>query len=84
MDPIIEECVADAIAPYRALLTPAELEEHRRLLTLFITTQPEAAAIHDRLRARTVGKSSGDVVKESWTNEATAEELRERAEGGKR
>jgi hypothetical protein len=63
-DPVVEECIADAMAMCEGIMTPEEILEHRRFLTLFITTHPMAAPIYERLRVRRLGKRSGDVAKD--------------------
>ncbi|WP_437808701.1 hypothetical protein [Sorangium sp. So ce1078] len=51
-DPVIEACLRDALAPYMELLSPEEILDYRRYLTVFITTHPAAAPLYERLRAR--------------------------------
>ncbi|WP_437906965.1 hypothetical protein WME95_03315 [Sorangium sp. So ce327] len=64
-DPIVEACLADALGPYLGVLSPEELEDYRRFLTVFITTHPAAAPLHARLRAKGyVPAGSGAVARE--------------------
>jgi hypothetical protein len=63
-DPVVEECLRDALAPYLDVLPPEEIADHRALLTLFIKTHPAAAPLYERLRKRRVTASSSDVPRE--------------------
>jgi hypothetical protein len=64
-DPVVEECLRDALGPYLDLLSPSELAEHRRLLTAFIKTHPAAMPLYERLRRRPAGNiRSGEVARE--------------------
>jgi hypothetical protein len=64
-DPILEEILHDSLGPLMAELSPEELADHRRVLTMFIKTHPAAAPRYERLRAgRIAVLSSGDTVKE--------------------
>lgn len=64
-DPIVEECVRDAVAPYLGVLSPEELAEYRSFLVVFITTHPTTAPIYERLRKRpAVLAESGEVARE--------------------
>lgn len=61
LDPILEECLNDALGPFVDSLSPDELADHRQLLTMFIKTHPAASARYDRLRAGSlVVVASGD------------------------
>ncbi|WP_437864012.1 hypothetical protein [Sorangium sp. So ce363] len=65
-DPLLEACLADALGPYLGALSPEELEDYRRLLTIFIKTHPVAAPLYDRLRARPpVPSESGEVARDA-------------------
>lgn len=63
-DPIVEECIRDALAPYLRVFSPEELADHRAFLTVFIKTHPAAAPLYERLRKRRVASASGDVPRE--------------------
>jgi hypothetical protein len=61
LDPILEECLNDALGPFVDDLSPEELADHRRFLTMFIKTHPAASARYDRLRGGAlVVMASGD------------------------
>jgi hypothetical protein len=63
-DPIVEECIRDALGPYGAALSPEELADYRKFLSVFITTHPAAAPLHQRLRKRKATVASGEVERE--------------------
>src|SRR5689334_22939679 len=64
-DPIVEECVRDALTPYVRILSPEGLAEHRSFLIVFIMTHPATAPLHERLRKRpAVLAESGEVARE--------------------
>ncbi|WP_437623720.1 hypothetical protein [Sorangium sp. So ce1151] len=64
-DPLLASCLDDALGPYLGALSPEEIEDYRRFLTVFITTHPAAAPLYDRLRARPpVLSESGEVARE--------------------
>jgi hypothetical protein len=87
-DPIVAECLKDALGPYVGLLTPEEVIEHKRFLTIFITTHPEARPIYERLREgrrqRPATAMSGDVAKDGAPVEGTDAILGSGTEGGRR
>lgn len=91
-DPILEDCLADALGPYLGALSPEEIEDYRRLLTIFIKTHPVAAPLYDRLRARPpVPSESGEVAREASSPRAdgpvageTAAARRDGTFGGRR
>jgi hypothetical protein len=64
-DPLVEECVSDALAPYVGVLSPEELTDHRRFLILFITTHPAAAPLYRRLRQRPPLSESGEISRDT-------------------
>lgn len=68
IDPIVEECLQDALGPYLGLLSPEEVLEHRQFLTMFLTTHPQARLTYERLaagrRKRAPVARSGDVAKD--------------------
>jgi len=55
-DPIVEECIRDALGPYLDILSPEEVADHRRFLVAFITTHPAAVPLYDRLRKRSTAR----------------------------
>ncbi|WP_437756845.1 hypothetical protein [Sorangium sp. So ce1389] len=64
-DPLLASCLDDALGSYIGALSPDEVEDYRRFLTVFITTHPAAAPLYDRLRARPpVLSESGEVARE--------------------
>src|SRR5262245_14543127 len=61
-DPIVEECIRDALGPYLEVLSPEEVADDRRFLAAFITTHPAAVTLHERLRKRSTTRiRSGSV-----------------------
>lgn len=86
-DPVVEACLADALGPYLGALSPEEVDEYRRLLTVFITTHPAATPLYERLRARPhVVSESGEVARAgaegAGAEGAGAEELEDRRSSG--
>lgn len=64
-DPVVEECIRDALQPYLGVLSPEELADHRQFLIAFITTHPVASPLYERLRQRRDPRDhSDDVVRE--------------------
>ena len=63
-DPVVEECLRDALAQFDGMLSPEEVEEHRRFLEVVIRTHPEASRLYERLRQRPTFAGSGDVAKD--------------------
>lgn len=61
-DPLIEECIRDALEPWMKVLTPEQIAEHRALLKVFITTHPAAKPLYERLRLRTPSIGGSGVV----------------------
>jgi hypothetical protein len=51
-DPIVRECIEDALALFPGALTAEQEASHRMFLAAFIKTHPAAAPLYDRLRAR--------------------------------
>ncbi|WP_437894303.1 hypothetical protein [Sorangium sp. So ce124] len=64
-DPVIETCLRDALAPFTKVLSPEQLLDYRRYLTVFIKTHPSAAPLYERLRGRAALDASAAVPKES-------------------
>src|SRR5262245_53365323 len=62
-DPIVEECIRDALGPFLDVLSPEVLADHRRFLAAFITTHPVAAPLYDRLRKRATRVRSGEMAR---------------------
>ena len=60
-NPVVTECIEDAVAPYRDLLPPEMLEGFAQTLDFFLTTHPVAAPMVARLRPRPVPNTSGEV-----------------------
>jgi hypothetical protein len=60
-DPLVNECIEDALGPYRSLLPPEILGDFREVLELLLTGHPVLAPMVDGLRARPVVASSGEV-----------------------
>lgn len=86
-DPIVEECLRDAITPFEGMLSPEEVEEHRRFLTLFILTHPAASRLHQRLVSgqRPTVAGSGPVAKDgALVNDSPEEEVADGTVGGRR
>jgi hypothetical protein len=67
-DPVVEECLQDALGPYLGLLSAAEVTEHRRFLAAFVTTHPAARPLYERVlegrRRRPANATSGPTVKD--------------------
>jgi hypothetical protein len=59
-NPIVLECVEDALAPYRDLLPPELLSEFGETLEAVLTSHPLAAPVVERLRPRAVPSHSGE------------------------
>lgn len=57
-DPLLDEILHDALAPYVDALTPEQLADYRAFLAVFITTHPATAPRYQRLRERQVRKAS--------------------------
>jgi hypothetical protein len=78
-DPVVEECLQDALALFPGLMSPEEVLEHRRLLTVFITTHPAARPLYERVlegrRRRLATAASGTVAKDGVVVEGPAEIL---------
>ncbi len=84
-DPLLEVVLADALGPYLRALSPEEIEDYRRFLTVFITTHPAAAALDDRLRARhPILSESGTVAREGAGEGEAAPEPADGTFGGRR
>jgi hypothetical protein len=49
-DPVLEARIQHALAPYVGRLTPAALEDARRMLEVVLTTHPTLAPAMERLR----------------------------------
>ncbi len=75
----MEECLRDAFGPFLPLMSPDEILEHRRFLTVFITTHPSARPLYERAlearRQRPPTATSGPVAKDGVVVEGTAEIL---------
>jgi len=64
-DPLVEECLRDAMCPYLGVLSPEEASDYREFLIVFMKTHPAAAPLYRRLRKRPVAtQGSGDVPRE--------------------
>jgi hypothetical protein len=50
VDPILEECLRDALEPYLPILTPDEIAEHRAFLIAFFHTHPVASRLYRGVR----------------------------------
>ena len=78
-DPVVEECLQDALALFPGVMSPEEVLEHRRLLTVFITTHPAARPLYERAlegrRQRLPTATSGPVAKDGVVGEGTADIL---------
>ncbi|AUX20256.1 hypothetical protein SOCEGT47_007220 [Sorangium cellulosum] len=72
-DPLLSACLDDALGPYLGALSPDEIDDYRRLLTIFVTTHPAAAPLHDRLRARPPLLSDSGVVAREGSDDTAAE-----------
>jgi hypothetical protein len=83
-DPIVEECIKDALGPYLGLLSPEEIADHRSFLVAFITTHPAAVPLYDRLRKRPTNIKSGETVRDGAPVEAEAEDVGNGTVGGRR
>src|SRR3954463_10993538 len=62
-DPILEEHVEHALAPYRGILPPEDLEGFREMLEIFYSAHPVAADLLEQQRAPPVVESSGDLLR---------------------
>jgi hypothetical protein len=78
-DPVVEECLRDALGPFLPLMSPEDVLEHRRFLTVFITTHPTARPLYERAlearRQRLPTATSGEVAKDGVVVEGAAEIL---------
>ncbi len=65
-DPVVEECLREALAPFEDLLSPEEVDDERRLLELVIRTHPKASRLYERLVSgqRPALAGSGEVAKD--------------------
>ena len=72
-NPIVTECIEDALAPYQDLLPPEMLEGFAQTLDLFLTTHPVAAPMVARLRPRPAPDTSGEVDRSDAPTVAKAE-----------
>jgi hypothetical protein len=72
-DPLVEACVADALAPFRDLLPAGAAAEMREALALLLEAHPVLAPMLDGLRPRAVVASSGDVAREEALSARDAE-----------
>jgi hypothetical protein len=83
-DPLIEEHVEHALAPYRGILPPEDLEGFREMLVLFYSAHPVAVEALDQLRTTPAVESSGKVLKrdDAALEEASARQ-KKRARGGR-
>jgi hypothetical protein len=79
-DPVVEECIRDALSPYVGVLSPEEMADHRRLLVAFITTHPVVVPLYERLRKRPANEKSGEMARDG----ATAEDVGNGTVGGRR
>ncbi len=71
-DPVVEECIRDALAPYLEALSPEELTDYRNFLIAFIRTHPVASRLYERLRERSLTSKSGDLAREDAPAEGEA------------
>jgi hypothetical protein len=88
-DPIVEECLRDALGMFPGMLSAEDEEEHRRFLRAFILTHPAARALYDqirydRLRAQPGNASSGPVAKDGALLDGDAEDLGDGTMGARR
>jgi len=86
-DPIVEECLRDALAPFEGLLSPEEVEDERRFLEVVIRTHPEASRLYERVASgqRPTLAGSGDVAKDgTLINEGVDVKLDDGTVGGRR
>ncbi|MFO0758594.1 MAG: hypothetical protein U0359_19025 [Byssovorax sp.] len=58
-DPLLKARVDAAIAPYEGRLAPEALAECRRMLTVLLLTDPEAAPLMERIRSHFDTNRSG-------------------------
>jgi len=63
-EPLLEELLQDALAPYLNVLSPEQVADYRALLTVFLTTHPSAAPRYQHLRRRGVTGTSAGVPHE--------------------
>ena len=85
-DPVVEECIKDALGPYLGLLSPEEIADHRRFLVAFITTHPAAYPLYERLRKRPVNIKSAEALRDGAraTDGGEAEDAANGTMGGRR
>ena len=88
-DPIVDECLQDALGLFPGLLSAEDEAEHRRFLRAFILTHPAARALYnqiryDRLRKQPATTSSGPVAKDGALIESDAEALGDGTRGVRR
>src|SRR4051812_25805784 len=83
-DPVVEECIRDALGPFVGVLSPEALADHRRFLVAFITTHPVAAPLYERLRKRPTNEVSGEVRRDGTMVEGKVEDVGNGTVGGRR
>jgi hypothetical protein len=59
-NPVVTECVEEALAPYKGLVCPELLVGFVETLDLFLTTHPDVAPVVEQLRPREVPFTSGN------------------------
>jgi hypothetical protein len=79
-DPIVKECLQDALGLFPGVLSAEAEAEHRRLLRAFILTHPAARALYDQIRYDRLRKqpgtaSSGPVAKDGALIDGEAEAI---------
>jgi hypothetical protein len=75
-DPVIAEIIEASIRPSIGRVSPELLEDMRLVLTVFLTTHPEAVRAVDSLRPRAALSNSGDTVRGPLATEAPTSQQR--------
>lgn len=81
-DPVLDERIEHAIAPYRGRLTPEALDEARRLLAVMLTTHPVLAPLLDQVREQAATKATGVVPRRGSAQDALAPARKSGKRGG--
>lgn len=84
-DPVVEEILRDSLDALEEFLSPEEMIDHRRVLTMVIKTHPAALPLYERIRTRRAPIGvSGDMVREGVDEEPAPPVQRDGTFGGPR
>lgn len=81
-DPILDEQVERALAPYKPLLRPETLQAFRDVLRDVLRTHPVGSQLLDRVRPRVTPHESGDVRKAVFGDLERAKARMKKRRGG--